>query len=109
MKRKYPVIDTVKTGKRIKHIMKEKGFTVKDIQVYLGLGTSQAIYHWFKGKSMPTLDNLYALSELFRIPVDGLLCGNRRYLYIPFADQEYKRVYTYYENLILYKNPAISY
>ena len=109
MKRKYPVIDTVKTGKRIKRIMKEKGFMVKDIQVYLGLGTPQAIYHWFRGKSMPTLDNLYALSELFRMPVDGLLCGNRRYLYIPFADQEYKRVYTYYENLILYKNPAISY
>ena len=79
MKRKYPVIDTVKTGKRIKRIMKEKGFTVKDIQVYLGLGTPQAIYHWFRGKSMPTLDNLYALSELLQVPMDMLVAGDRRY------------------------------
>lgn len=101
MKRKYPVIDTVKTGNRIRTLMKEKGYTVKDIQAYLGLGTTQAIYHWFRGKSMPTLDNFYALSELFRVPVDGLLRGNRRFVYIPFADDEYKRIYTYYERLVL--------
>lgn len=101
MKRKYPVIDTVKTGKRIRTLMMEKGYTVKDLQRYLGLGTSQAIYHWFRGKSMPTLDNLYALSELFRVPVDGLLRGNRRFVYILFADEEYKRIYTYYEKFIL--------
>lgn len=101
MKRKYPVIDTAKTGNRIRTLMKEKGYTVKDLQIYLGLGTTQAIYHWFRGKSMPTMDNFYALSELFRIPVDGLLRGNRRFVYIPFADDEYKRIYTYYEKLIL--------
>ena len=104
-----PVIDKEKTGRQIRTLMERRGLSVQDVRAFLSLGCVQSIYHWLDGKSMPTLDNLYALSELFRMPVDGLLCGNRRYLYIPFADHEYKRVYTYYENLILYKNPAISY
>ena len=58
-KRKYPVIDIVKTGRKIKRIMCLKGFTVKDIQRFLGLETPQSIYHWFDSKSMPTLDNIY--------------------------------------------------
>ena len=28
---------------------------------------------------MPTLDNLYALSDLLEVPMDMLVCGNRRY------------------------------
>jgi hypothetical protein len=38
---------------------------VKDIQGFLELSTSQSIYHWFDGRNLPTIDNLYALSELF--------------------------------------------
>ncbi len=63
MKRRYPVIDIAKTGKNIKRIMKNQGYTVKDVQRFLGLGTPQGIYHWFDGRCLPTLDNLYALSE----------------------------------------------
>ena len=29
------------------------------------------------GNSLPTIDNLYALSELFQMPVDEMICGNR--------------------------------
>lgn len=76
---KYPVIDVFKTGQNIKSIMLSKGLTVRDVQKYLGLATPQAIYHWFNGRSMPTIDNIYALSELFRVPVDAMLCGNRKW------------------------------
>ena len=27
----------------------------------------------------PIIDNLYALSELFEVPLDYLVCGNRKY------------------------------
>lgn len=73
MKRKYPVIDITKTGQNMKRIMQLKGFTVKDIQEFLELSTPQSIYHWFDGRNLPTIDNLYALSELFQIPVDAML------------------------------------
>ena len=100
MKRTYPVVDTVKTGQNIKMIMLARGFTVRDIQEFLGLGAPQGIYHWFDGRSMPTLDNLYALSELFRLPVDALLIGNRKYVCKMYMDPMSRRLYAYYERLL---------
>lgn len=79
MEKKYPMIDMPGTGQKIKHIMQKKGFTVKDIQEYLGLDTPQSVYHWLNGRNLPTLDNLYALSELFCMPIDMLLVGNRKF------------------------------
>lgn len=72
-----PTIDKNKTGIHLRKIMDERGFTVKDVQTYLGLGSVQSVYHWLNGISMPTVDNLYALSSLFQIPMDALVCGNR--------------------------------
>ena len=99
MKRTYPVVDMLRTGQNIKMIMQAKGLSVKEIQKFLGLNTSQSIYHWFEGKSMPTLDNLYALSELFRMPMDMLLRGNRKYVFLPFTYPKYDRLFVYYERL----------
>lgn len=76
---KYPVIDVYRTGQNIRRIMQIKGLTVRDVQKYLGLATPQAVYHWFNGRSMPSLDNFYALSELFQVSVDAMLCGNRKW------------------------------
>ena len=73
-----PTIDMKATGIRLKRIMKMYGFSVKDVQQYLNLGSVQSIYHWLNGQSMPTIDNLYALSELFQIPIDAMVCGNRK-------------------------------
>ena len=97
MKRIYPVVDMKKTGQNIKKIMQKKGLTVKDIQTFLELSAPQGIYHWFDGRSMPTLDNLYALSELFHMPVDMLLIGNRKYVCTVFCDPMSRRLYAYYE------------
>ena len=98
MERKYPVIDISKTGQNIKRIMKERGFTVRDIQEYLKLSTPQSIYHWFDGRSLPNIDNLYALSELFRLPVDALLIGNRKFVY-RYPKDMYQRALMYYEKI----------
>ena len=45
--------------------MDQHKLTVKAVQQFLGLGSAQSIYHWLNGISLPTIDNLYALSELF--------------------------------------------
>ena len=99
MKRKDTVLDMVKTGQNLKRIMQLKGYTVKDIQEHLKLSTPQAIYHWFDGKSMPTIDNLYALSDLFCISVDTMLIGNRKYKPVLYWDARCGRFYMYYERL----------
>ena len=65
------------TGQNIRRIMRMKGMAVKDVQEYLGLAAPQSIYHWFAGRSLPTVDNLYALSGLFCVPMDALVRGSR--------------------------------
>jgi transcriptional regulator with XRE-family HTH domain len=99
MKRKYPVIDVTRTGQNIKYIMKMKGLSVKDIQEFLELSTPQSIYHWFDGRNLPTIDNLYALSALFHMPMDVLLIGNRKYECRSQRDM-YQRLFVYCEKFM---------
>lgn len=94
-----PVVNKKETGLKLRKIMDEKGFSVKDIQRYLELGSVQSVYHWLNGISMPTVDNLYALSELFQMSMDEMICGNRKKCaYQPKISQQ-KRWYTYYIEL----------
>ena len=72
-----PLIDREKSGRQIKMMMEARGLTVQEVQRYLCLGCVQSIYHWFHGISLPSLDNLYALSELLQVPMDALICGDR--------------------------------
>ncbi len=72
----YPTIDLYATGRNIKRIMKERGFKVSDIQEYLGFSAPQGIYHWFDGRNLPNIDNLYALSILFGVSIDEIICGD---------------------------------
>ena len=92
-----PVIDKKKTGINLRRIMDERGFTVKDVQEYLGLGSVQSVYHWLNGLSIPTVDNLYALSYLFQVPVDDLICGNRSRFLTDTEQAQLRRLRVYYE------------
>lgn len=69
----YPIINIQQTGYQIKKICKEKRISVKQIQYYLGLTCPQTIYHWFEGKSLPTVEHFFALSYLLDIPMEQLI------------------------------------
>lgn len=99
----FPTIDKKRTGIHLRRIMDERGLSVKDVQQYLGLGSVQSVYHWLNGLSMPTIDNLYALSELFQMPVDNMLCGNRRYVPTNRHDSQFERLRAYYERISEHK------
>ena len=92
----YPTIDMKATGMCIRRIMNQRKLTVRDVQKYLNLSSVQSIYHWIYGQSMPTIDNLYALSELFQLPIDAMIVGNRYCHRLFFGDPMYRRVYMYY-------------
>jgi len=72
----YPIIDMVKTGTNIQRLREASGFTVAEVQHYLGLSNPQAIYHWQKGISLPTVDHLYALSILFGVSMNDVLVAS---------------------------------
>ena len=73
----FPIIDKRETGINIRKIMDCQELTAKDVQQYLELGCVQSVYRWFDGVSMPTVDNLYALSELLQVSIDAIARGNR--------------------------------
>lgn len=69
----FPVIDPIATGKNILALRKEKGLTVRDLQEYFGFEEPQAIYRWQYGKTLPSVDNLYALSAVLGVPMEKIL------------------------------------
>ena len=68
-----PRIDMVNTGLNIVRLRKEKNISVKDMQNVLGFNTPQAIFKWQRGDSLPTVDNLVILSQLFNVSMEEIL------------------------------------
>ena len=75
--KEFPVLNTAATGARIRELRKNHKLTVEQVRDFLGLESTQSIYKWQRGDSMPTIDNLYALSTLFETSVDDILIGSR--------------------------------
>ena len=73
MTKMFPVIDMAATGANILRLRRERGLTVRDLQDWFGFEEPQAIYKWQKGKSLPTVDNLYALGALLEVPMEQIL------------------------------------
>ncbi len=73
----YAVLDAKRTGERIRRLREEHHLSVEDISLYMGFESVQAVYKWQRGDSLPTVDNLYALSKLLQTPIDDILVGDR--------------------------------
>lgn len=71
----FPTIDMKATGARIKALRKAKGLTIREVSEYMGFTTDQAVCKWQRGDSLPTVDNLYALSRLYGTTMEDILVG----------------------------------
>ena len=69
----YPSIDMVATGQRICDLMKANGLSARQVATYMGFKAPQAVYKWLRGDSLPTLDNMYALSILLHTNMENIL------------------------------------
>jgi transcriptional regulator with XRE-family HTH domain len=69
----FPYIDPAATGRNILKLRRERGLTVRDLQEWFGFDEPRAIYKWQSGQSLPSVDNLYALSELFGVTMNDIL------------------------------------
>lgn len=67
------MIDMQKTGQRIKETCDNQGITVRQIQDELKIGSFQSIYSWFHGKTLPSLDNFYALCKLLDVSMESMI------------------------------------
>ena len=69
----YLSIQQKETGSRIKSLLRESGYTVRDIQNAMGFENPQAIYKWISGRSLPSLDNFVILSRLLHTSIEDIL------------------------------------
>ena len=89
MTKVFPVIDLEATGANITRLRKARGLSVRDLQHWFGFEEPQAIYKWQQGKSLPTVDNLYALGTLLGVSMEEILVPCRSQLnHIKIGQQE---------------------
>ena len=69
----YLSIQQKETGKHIKELLSENGFTVREVQRVMGFENPQAIYKWISGKTLPSIDNLVILSRLLHTSIEDIL------------------------------------
>lgn len=70
---KIPVIDARATGENINRMRKASGLSTAEMQDILGFTNRNAIYKWFRGVNLPTLDNLVILAALFDVNVSDII------------------------------------
>lgn len=68
-----PIVNMKQTGQNIAMLREQRGLSVRQLQCMLGFATPQAIYKWQHGESLPTVDNLVALSVILAVPIDQIL------------------------------------
>lgn len=68
-----PTINLLMTGANINSLRKKANMSVKDVQKVFGFSTPQAIYKWIHGKSLPSVDNLLILANVFDVSIEDIL------------------------------------
>ncbi len=68
-----PVVDMKLTGQNIASLRKQRGISVRDLQLMLGFTTPQSIYKWQRGETLPTIENLAALACILDVVMDTIV------------------------------------
>lgn len=61
------------TGRRINNLMLDRGFSVLRLQDLMELESAQSIYKWLGGDTIPTVDKLVKLSQIFDCSIDDII------------------------------------
>lgn len=72
-----PVIDMQQTGLNIVRLRRQKGIKVREIQEILGFTTTVAIYKWERGETLPSLDNLLALTRILDCGMEDIVATEK--------------------------------
>lgn len=99
----FPVIDMERTGQWIRFLCKKENVTVNELQEWLRIASNQAIYAWFNGKSLPSIDNMCALSQILRMPIaDLMVLKGMVHPYMKKMNKEERRMTAYAYKLVTY-------
>ena len=79
------MIDFVRVGETIARLRRARGMSQDELAGILYV-TRQALSKWERGAAAPSIDSLAALSELFGVSFEELLCINEKLPYIDERD-----------------------
>ena len=94
-------IEQVATGKRMRQLFQQNGYSVRDVQTAMGFENPQAIYKWLAGRSLPSIDNLIVLSAILHVSieeilvVDGDFCRLISVFIVGFLISQWKYMFPY--------------
>lgn len=69
----HPVVDIIATGKHLEKLMKEEGVSPKIFARIMGWEKPQAVYRWYYGETLPSVDTLSVLAKILNRPIESLL------------------------------------
>lgn len=67
------IINVEATCRNIKKLCMEKGIMPRELADCMGFTSVTAIYKWFAGQNMPSIDNLVILSALLDVSLEDIL------------------------------------
>lgn len=67
------MVNQKETGLRIYKMMAEKGITPRDVKETCHLASVHAVYKWYWGKSIPSIDNLVILAWMLDVTIDDII------------------------------------
>lgn len=70
-------IDMKTTGANIKSYIKDKKMKIAEVQAAFGFNTPQAIYKWMRGDTVPTIDNMIILADMFGVGIGDIIAVKR--------------------------------
>ena len=66
-------VDIERTGKNIDQMRRDSGLNVSDVLERMGLASPNSFSKWIHGKSLPTIDNLVILADLFGVGIGEIV------------------------------------
>ena len=67
------IVDRKMTGRKINNLMIDKGISVLRLEDMMELESAQSIYKWLAGETLPTVDKLVKLSQIFECTIDEIV------------------------------------
>ena len=69
----YYSIDIEATGNNLKQICKRKGITAMDLMSLLHFTTPTAVYKWYSGRNLPSMDNMMIIAGFLGVKVEDIV------------------------------------
>ena len=76
------------TGANIKRLIKASGYSVRDIMAITGISTEQAVYKWYRGESIPSIETMLILCNALGIDINELLVIDGEFDFLKFVPDD---------------------